>query len=375
MTGAVGGGSELTAGFLSRALADRLDGARVEAVEAARVGTGQVSDTYRLRLTYAGGQPSGGQPSSEQDSSGQDSSGQAYPPATLIAKVPAADPASRGAARAFRTYEIEASFYGQLAPGLPVALPACFYAAYDPEPDEYVVLLADLAPAQPGDQLAGLGPDDTAAAIGELAALHAAGWARQDLARLPWLNRSSADGSALMTAVVADLYPGFRDRYAERLEPGTLDLIEDFLPHLSRYLTERNEPRTIVHGDFRADNLLFGPARPVVLDWQTASFGTPTSDLSYFLGSSLPVPLRREHEEALVRLYHSTLASRGVPLTWADCWEGYRRHAFAGLVMDIIAAMVVQQTARGDEMFAAMASRHARHALDLDALALVADRT
>jgi hypothetical protein len=41
--------------------------------------------------------------------------------------------------------------------------------------------------------------------------------------------------------------------------------------------------------------------------------------------------------------------------------------------MDIIAAMVVQQTARGDEMFAAMASRHAQHAIDLDALALVAE--
>ena len=42
--------------------------------------------------------------------------------------------------------------------------------------------------------------------------------------------------------------------------------------------------------------------------------------------------------------------------------------------MDVIAAMVVQQTARGDEMFAAMASRHARHALDLDALTLIGAR-
>jgi hypothetical protein len=33
--------------------------------------------------------------------------------------------------------------------------------------------------------------------------------------------------------------------------------------------------------------------------------------------------------------------------------------------------MVVRQTARGDEMFAAMASRHAQHAIDLDALWLL----
>jgi Ecdysteroid kinase-like family len=353
VTGAVGGGSELTAEFLSRALAVHLDGAAVVAVESARVGTGQVSDTYRLMLSYSGG-------------------GQRQP-ATLIAKVPAADPASRGAARAFRTYEIEASFYAHLAPGLPVALPECYYAAYDPEPDEYVVLLADLAPAEPGDQLAGLSADDAAAAIDELAALHAAGWASADLAALPWLNRSSPAATALLGAVVADLFPGFRSRYADRLEPGALDLIERFLPQLDRYLADRNEPRTIVHGDFRADNLLFGHAGPVVLDWQTASFGTGASDLSYFLGSSLPVSVRRAQEQALVRQYHSALASRGVPVTWAGCWDGYRRHAFGGLVMDIVAAMVVEQTARGDEMFTAMANRHAQHAIDVGALALVAE--
>ena len=350
MTGAVSGAEGLTATFLTQALASRLAGRSVTAVTATPVGTGQVSDSLRLELSYDGPVP--------------------LPP-TLIAKVPAADQASRGAARAFRTYEIEASFYAQVAAGLPVSLPACYYSGYDAGPDEYVVLLADLAPALPGDQLAGLSPGDAALAIDELAALHAAGWDSAELAALPWLNRASPEGSALTAAVVTDLYAGFRDRYAGRLEPGTLPLIDRFLPRIGDYVTDRDEPRTIVHGDFRADNLLFGPARPVVLDWQTASFGAGTGDLAYFLGSSLPVPLRQEHETDLVRLYHSTLASCGVPLTWADCWDGYRWHAFGGIIMDVIAAMVVQQTARGDDMFAAMASRHARHALDLDALTLV----
>ncbi len=58
-------------------------------------------------------------------------------------------------------------------------------------------------------------------------------------------------------------------------------------------------------------------------------------------------------------------------LTWSACWDGYRRHAFGGIVMDVIAAMVVQRTERGDEMFTAMANRHAAHALDLDALDLL----
>lgn len=151
MTAAVCGGQELTADFLTRALTSQLGGGAVAAVEVAPVGTGQVSDSYRLSLTY---------------------DGPAALPPTIIAKVPAADAASRNAARAFRTYEIEASFYSQLAPGLPVSLAGCYYSAYDAEPDEYVVLLEDLAPALPGDQLAGLQPDDAAAAVRELAALH-----------------------------------------------------------------------------------------------------------------------------------------------------------------------------------------------------------
>ena len=349
MTAAVSGVQDLSAEFLTRALAGWLGGARVTAVSIEPIGTGQVSDSYRLQLSHDG-------------------------PAeltTVIAKVPAADPASRNAARAFRTYEIEASFYGQLAAGLPVALATCYYAAYDAGPDDYVVLLEDLAGALPGDQLAGIGPDNAAAAVGELAALHAAGWDSQELAALSWLNRSSPETAALTAAVLTDLYPGFRDRYATRLEPGTLTLIEDFLPQAGRYLTGSYEPRTIVHGDFRADNLLFGPARPVVLDWQTCGFGAGLGDLSYFLSSSLKVRDRQQHEESLVRRYHAALTQRGIRLTWRDCWASYRRYAFNGIVMDVIAAMVVQRTPRGDEMFTAMASRHARHALDLDALALL----
>jgi hypothetical protein len=347
---AVSGGSDLGPEFLTRALAAHLDGARVVSVAAAPVGTGQVSDSFRLSLDYD-------RPTAL--------------PSTLVAKVPAADPASRNAARTFRTYELEASFYEQLAPGLPVALATCYFASYDPEPDEYVVLLEDLAPACPGDQLAGITSDQAACAIDELAALHAAGWDSQKLAGLPWLNRSSPAGTALMTGAVTGLYPAFRERYAQQLEPETLPLIESFLPKTAAYLESRDGPRTLVHGDFRADNLLFGQDRPAVLDWQTCSFGTGLSDLSYFLASSLQVPDRQRHELNLVRRYHAGLAARGVPLSWDDCWNEYRRYAFGGIVMDIIAAMVVQQTERGDEMFAAMADRHARHAIDLDSLALL----
>jgi ABC-type thiamine transport system substrate-binding protein len=81
---------------------------------------------------------------------------------------------------------------------------------------------------------------------------------------------------------------------------------------------------------------------------------------------------RRAHEGALVRDYHRRLRSAGVAgYGWDECWLAYRRGTWAGLVMAVAASMLVERTARGDEMFLTMAHRHARHVLDLEAAALL----
>lgn len=345
MTPPVPGAADLTASWLSDALA-----AKVTEVRTEPVGTGQVSDSLRLHLTYAGATD--------------------LPP-TMVAKVPAADASSRSAARAIRTYEVEACFYAQIAGRLDAGIPTCYFSAYDAEQDEYTVLLADLAPALPGDQLAGVTPEDAAAAIDEMAALHAAGWDDPELAALPWLNRHDADSAAFTAAMVTGLYDGFKDRYGADLGADVLTLIEDFLPSIGGYLTDREGPLTLFHGDFRADNLLFGGPRAAVVDWQTVAYAPGPADLAYFLGSSLPVEVRRTSERTLVERYHRALTARGVTLTWDDCWDAYRRHAFHGIVMSIGASMIVERTDRGDEMFRTMTTRHAHHARDLNSLTLI----
>jgi hypothetical protein len=71
-------------------------------------------------------------------------------------------------------------------------------------------------------------------------------------------------------------------------------------------------------------------------------------------------------EADIVREYHDRLARAGIgDYDWARCWRDYRRGAFSGFGVTVIASMIVQQTGRGDEMFITMARRHARHALDL----------
>jgi hypothetical protein len=109
------------------------------------------------------------------------------------------------------------------------------------------------------------------------------------------------------------------------------------------------------------------------VDWQTCTHGPALQDVAYFIGASLSLDERRAAEETLVRDYHDGLLTAGVRgYDWDDCWHDYRRCAWAGLVMAIAASNLVERTDRGDRMFLTMATRHARHALDLDALGAIA---
>jgi hypothetical protein len=347
---ALGSTTEVTAAWCTAALAEHVGGAQVTGCVTSPVGTGQVSDTLRLALTYD--PPDAGPP-------------------TLVAKVTAASPASRAAALFARTYEVEAAFYRELAPELPVRTPLCYLAAHAPADNTYTVVLEDLAPARQGDQLSGCDLDEAMLALDEMALLHAPRWGDPGLADLPWLHRQSPDTIERITGVIAAFTSGFLDRYADGIEPEVVALVERFIPRLGAYVGEQPGPWTVAHGDFRVDNLLFGGPRVAVVDWQTVMHGPGLGDLAYFLGASLPVAARRRHERELVAAYHERLTRLDVAIGFDDCWDGYRRYAFGGLIMAIIASALVERTERGDQMFTAMANRHGCHALDLDAEGLL----
>jgi aminoglycoside phosphotransferase (APT) family kinase protein len=105
-----------------------------------------------------------------------------------------------------------------------------------------------------------------------------------------------------------------------------------------------------------------------VVDWQSVTLANPLVDVAYFMGAGLQPEARRSVEREIVRDYHRAICEAGV--TGYDperCWSDYRRGVFSGFAVTVIASVMVQQTERGDEMFTAMARRHARHALDLGA--------
>jgi hypothetical protein len=234
-----------------------------------------------------------------------------------------------------------------------------------------VLLLEDMAPARQGDQLAGATLAEATAALDQLVGLHAPRWGDPSLSELEWLARDPEASRMFMLGLLPNLWAGFTERYADRLGPEVHEVGGGVIGGLEHYLDD-GSPRTVTHGDYRLDNLLFGgsPEAPTVavVDWQTCGIGNALSDVAYFIGAGLLVDDRRPNEEALVRRYHERLGAAGVDLPWDECWRSYRRGTVAGVIMALAASMLVERTERGDAMFMVMAERHARHALDVDAL-------
>lgn len=342
--------SDLTAAWLSDALDIPVTDFTFE-----RIGTGQMSECYRVELTRA---------------SGNDG------PSSVVLKVAATDPASRQTGLALGLYEREVRFYTDIAPNLgggPVAI--CYSAGFDPGTGAFHLLLSDAAPAVVGDELRGATIEQAKLALAELARLHAPAFGDASMAQADWLNRDAPMNQGL----IATLYAGFLDRYGGRIAPEHREVCERLVGSFDAYLEAESAADRLmglVHGDYRLDNMLFGRPeadRPLtVVDWQTVTWGPAMTDVAYFLGCALPSDVRREHYDALLRAYHDALGP-DTRVSLADVRDGVRRQSFFGVMMAIVSSMLVAQTERGDEMFMTMLSRHGDHVLDTGALDMLPD--
>ena len=118
-----------------------------------------------------------------------------------------------------------------------------------------------------------------------------------------------------------------------------------------------------MHGDYRADNLLFGPSLGAdgiaAIDWQISGRGGPLYDVAYLICNSVPTVYRHQAEKALLRRYHDTLLQMGVTgFSFDDCWEAYRFAVLCGLFVAIFTTGGMDVgNQRGLEMVRAVARR------------------
>ncbi|QGY80655.1 phosphotransferase family protein [Sphingorhabdus lacus] len=315
------------------------------------IGTGNVGDSVRYTLAYDREGPL---------------------PSTIAGKFPASDETSRATASAFGVYAKEVKFYLEIAPKLEVRVPQTYVAKIAPNGVDFILLFEDLGPARGGDQLIGCTASDARAAIRQAASFHAPSWNDPELLAIDWLRPNPA-----IMAKRAELYPraqdAFRERFANKLEPEFMNLCEELVEYIGVWIEREARPQSLVHGDFRLDNMLFeikdGIEEIAVLDWQTVAIGNGLVDLGFFMGAGIGASLRRECEAELLDLYCSEMTRRGVALTRDEIWDDYVVGSLRGIVNAVFSTANVKRSERGDECFLSMARGGCSLALEHNSLA------
>ena len=236
---------------------------------------------------------------------------------SVIVKLPTADPGGLMIGQMMRVWEREHRFYTEIAPRLEgVRVPRCLHSQAEP----WILVLEDLAPATPGDQVAGPSIEQARTAIDTAATLHGAWFDHPDLPSLDWIPDLNDPMSASLGTMFPVGWPTFLARYADSLPERVLRWCEKFVPMLDQWIVDhRDWPCTLTHGDFRLDNMFFGSDGTMTLiDWQLSMRVPGSTDLVYFLGTNLPRAMRRAQEADLIERYCAGLRARGVPAPWSD---------------------------------------------------------
>ncbi|MES2290761.1 MAG: phosphotransferase family protein [Pseudomonadota bacterium] len=131
-------------------------------------------------------------------------------------------------------------------------------------------------------------------------------------------------------------------------ETERLDAMESLIEYLPRTVPEQTRT-SIVHGDYRIDNMIFHASEPrvlAVLDWELSTLGDPLADVAYLLMNWVTEPEGRSGvkgltgpetgiptlEEAVAR-YCAATGRDGIPdLNWYFAFNLFR---LAGIVQGI----------------------------------------
>ena len=288
----------VTVAWLSEVLGDRFGALQDATVEPLGTGAGLVGQVTRVRLTTSQG------------------------PHTIIAKFPSPAEENRAVAAAYNMYGREVLFYQELASLTGVRVPDCYFARFEADKQDFVLLLEDLAHLRIGDQVSGCTEREAEAVLREVARLHARTWGFADERVISHNNPAQRDG---MIAGFQAGWPVVKAQFPELL-PTDATLLEERLAERVGDLLGLMcaAPVCLVHADVRLDNVFFGASGEVALvDWQSVCTSAPEQDVAYFVTQSLADEVRGARD--WVQFYHEALVAEGVDHYHLDtCRERYR---------------------------------------------------
>jgi broad specificity phosphatase PhoE/thiamine kinase-like enzyme len=311
--------SALTVDWLQEVLAPHTGDARLGDFHAEVIGVGEgfMGQLARLRLEY------------EDDAPGA--------PASAIIKFAAARADTRQMARDQNLYEREIGFYRDIGQDVGIRVPACYFSAFDRETQFFVMLLEDMAPGEPSDQVVGTSRETSRKVIEQFARLHAKWWNSDELDNYAWARwiineMPMEEGLARLKESIAQTEAtGAFDAYPE------MKRLMHLLPPLFRMEPAPPFPFSLTHGDLRSDNIIEPTAAGgefCVLDWQLAGKGDPINDIARWMAQSISIEDRKATEQELLRLYHDTLVANGVKgYSYRKFINGYKLNLVVILVM------------------------------------------
>lgn len=245
-------------------------------------------------------------------------------PAAVVVKLPTADPGGHQVGSILRAWAREVAFYREVAPASPGArVPRCWHTGADEAAGRWVVVLEDV-PSTAVDTERGATGAQAAEAVTALARFHATWWDGASPRRFDWMPGFDTTGVGGLAPLWADAHPRFLDRYGHVVPAPT----DRWLLELAGWLggwSERagGEPLTVVHADYRLDNLLISGDSVTMIDWQTALRGPGAMDLTSFVATALTVEDRRQLEDGLIERYGQELVTHGRPVDPAWLQRSY----------------------------------------------------
>lgn len=352
--------ADMTARWLTEVLRDAkaIDVSTVVAVDHAPIGVGVgiMGELTRASLTYDLAEPGA--------------------PSSVIIKLTSPYEANRAQAIALGLYDAEVRFYNELAGRTSVRVPTCYLAEIDSSTSDFVIVLEDLSGWTAADQIDGMSVAQAEAAVLALADLHGGFWQRVD--DIDWVASVVHERIKMFSGAWPDLWASFSTRFADRLPDGAISAGERIRDNYwSLMCTLGNRPWTLLHQDFRCDNLFFGEAGGdasiVVIDWQSIGRGPGAYDLAYVLGGSLPVDDRRENEERIARQYHDRIVDHGVTdYTFDDLWTDYRLSHLVNTSVPVLTGGTMDlANERGRQLIGTLGERHFTAVLDLRSVDLI----
>ena len=324
---------------------------RLSAVENSVIGDekGFLSQVVRTNLTYEAA--SGGLP------------------ATIIVKIEPKKEAYRAAVRHRSSFEREICFYQEVAPKLSVNVPRVYHMAMTPEAS--VLVMEDLGHLTACDQVRGMEHERVLATVRGIAQVHGAFWDNEALAGLTWL----PDHEHFHDEGIENDWAAFAEAYGLRIGKAGLRLgawVADNIIWVRRQISAR--PATLIHGDLRADNLLFGapgtPQEVMFIDWQGANRGMAAIDVARLLGGSEPVAERSGRQMEIFESWHQALRQAGVTDYPAEvALKDFRLAALYCLFIPIKVFQLSGGAAQGrtGRFLDALTQRHYASAIELEA--------